>query len=75
MIAFNAIHAEISWTLYDDGTLTISGTDIPNYDFNEIGDGSNNQYYINSPWYSQREKIKKNSNRKWSKENWKLCFL
>ena len=31
MIAFNAIHAEITWTLSDDGTLTISGTDMPDY--------------------------------------------
>ncbi len=49
MIAFNAIHAEITWTLSDDGTLTISGTDMPNY--HEI-DNPN-------PWYSQRNKIKK----------------
>ena len=26
IIAFNAIHAEITWTLSNDGTLTISGT-------------------------------------------------
>ena len=31
MIAFNTIHAEITWTLSDDGTLTISGTDMPDY--------------------------------------------
>ena len=47
MIAFNAIHAEITWTLSDDGTLTISGTDMPNY---------NSSSY---PWYSQRGRIKK----------------
>ena len=45
MIAFNAIHAEISWTL-SDGTLTISGTDMPDND-------------SFAPWYSQRGKIKK----------------
>ena len=45
MITFNAIHAEITWNLSDDGTLTISGTDMP--------------YFDNfSPWYTQREKIK-----------------
>ena len=50
MIAFNTIHAEITWTLSDDGTLTISGTDMPNY----VVD------YVNySPWFSQRDKIKK----------------
>ena len=48
MIAFNAIHAEINWTISDDGTLTISGTDMPNYELNSSG-----------PWWSQREKIKK----------------
>ena len=26
IISFNAIHAEITWSLSDDGTLTISGT-------------------------------------------------
>ena len=46
IIVFNAIHAEITWTLSDDGTLTISGTDMPNY-----GSG-------NAPWYSQNDKIK-----------------
>ena len=43
MIAFNTIHAEITWDLSDDGTLTISGT----------GDMKD------KPWSSQREKIKK----------------
>ena len=43
MIAFNAIHAEITWTLSDDGTLTISGT----------GEMETN------PWSSQRKIIEK----------------
>ena len=43
MIAFNAVHAEITWTLSADGTLTISG----------IGDMDS------TPWDSQRNKIKK----------------
>ena len=47
MIAFNTIHAKITWTL-SNGTLTISGTDMPNYQ----GDSK-------SPWFSQRSKIKK----------------
>ncbi len=46
IISFNTVYAEITWNLSDDGTLTISGTDMPNYD-----SGS-------SPWYSQRDKIK-----------------
>ena len=41
------IHAEITWTLSDDGTLTISGTDMPNYSSGQV------------PWYSQKDKIKK----------------
>ena len=45
MIAFNTIHAEITWTLSDDGTLTISGTDMPDYGYGD------------APWYSQRDKI------------------
>ena len=48
MIGFNAIHAEITWTLSDDGTLTISGTDMPDY--------KNISNY--APWYSQRTEIK-----------------
>ena len=47
MIAFSAIHAEITWTLSDDGTLTISGTDMPNYHSNNL------------PWHSQLNEIKK----------------
>ena len=47
MIAFNAIHAEITWDLSDDGTLTISGTDMPNY------------YSRSAPWHHQEYKIKK----------------
>ena len=48
IISFNRIHAEITWTLSDDGTLTISGTDMPDY--------SDPDY---APWYSQRNGIKK----------------
>ena len=47
MITFNAIHAEITWNLSDDGTLTISGTDMPNYSTN------------NQPWKSQKGAIQK----------------
>ena len=32
LFSFSAIHAEITWTLSDDGTLTISGTSMPDYD-------------------------------------------
>ena len=48
MLSFNAIHAEITWNLSDDGTLTISGTDMPDYGFTR------------SPWsfYSYTHEIK-----------------
>ena len=49
LIAFNAIHANITYNLSDDGTLTISGTDMPNY----------HDIYGSYPWDSQRNKIKK----------------
>ena len=56
LFSFSVIHAEIEWTLSDDGTLTISGTDMPDYGY--IG-----RYYPTSdntaPWYSQRDNIKK----------------
>ena len=48
IFSLNAIHAEITWTLSDDGTLTISGTDMPNYNYPDY-----------APWYSQRDKIQK----------------
>ena len=41
------IHAEITWTLSDDGTLTISGTDMPDY----IGNAA--------PWSSNKYSIMK----------------
>ena len=45
----NAINAKVTWELSEDGTLTISGNDMPNY----------SSYKSNSaPWYSQCEKIK-----------------
>ena len=43
MIAFNAIHGDITWALSDDGTLSISGTG----DMND------------TPWCSQKDKIKR----------------
>ena len=45
IFTFATIRADITWSLSDDGTLTISGTDMPDYSF--------------APWYSQRDKIKK----------------
>ena len=50
IFSLNAIYAEITWTMSDDGTLTIKGTDMPNYD---------NRYANYVPWYSRRGKIKK----------------
>ena len=54
LFSFSAIHAEIEWTLSDDGTLTISGTDMPDYEdvvINDVG-------LTTAPWYSQTSKIK-----------------
>jgi len=45
VFSFATIHAEITWTLPENGTLTISGTDMPDY-----GSGK-------APWYSQRYQI------------------
>lgn len=47
VFAFASVHADITWNLSNDGTLTISGTDMPDY------------YTSGMPWYSQKEKIKK----------------
>ena len=47
MITFNAIHAEVTWELSEDGTLTISGTDMPDY----IGNAA--------PWSSNKSSIMK----------------
>ena len=33
IFSFGALHAKVTWTLSDDGTLTISGTDMPDYDY------------------------------------------
>ena len=48
VFCLNVINAEITWTLSDDGTLTVSGGDMPDY----YGPDD-------SPWYSKRDKIKK----------------
>ena len=48
LFSFSAIHAEIEWTLSEEGRLTISGT----------GDMRDFVSY-NTPWYKNREKIKK----------------
>ena len=46
IFSLESIHAEIEWTLSDDGTLTISGTDMPNY-------------YYRGPWDNEQDNIKK----------------
>ena len=49
ILSFNAIHAKIIWELSDDGTLTILGTDMEDYEYNNK----------TAPWHSQYYKIKK----------------
>lgn len=58
IFSFNAIHAEITWKISNDGTLTISGTDMPDYYYNYnnvIGEGGS------APWLDldHKDKIKK----------------
>lgn len=48
MFSFNAIHAEITWTLSYDGTLAISGTDMPDY-----------QSRAEIPWSEDWDNVKK----------------
>ena len=48
IFSFSSIHAEITWNLSSSGILTISGTDMPDFDDSDY-----------APWYSQRDKIKK----------------
>lgn len=47
MFAYGAIHADVTWKISDDGTLTIYGTKMDNYEYNE------------SPWHFHLDKIKK----------------
>lgn len=51
IVSLNVIHADITWKLSDDNTLTILGTIMPDY-------YSDSNAYSSAPWYSQREKIK-----------------
>ena len=50
IVSFNMIHADVTWKLSDDGTLTISGTDMPDYYYS---------YKSKAPWLPQKDKIKK----------------
>lgn len=56
LFSFSAIHAEIGWTLSEDSTLTISGTDMPDYKFKYIFSHKDNTI---APWYRKSGKIKK----------------
>ena len=47
ILSFGSIHAEITWNLSSNGTLTISGTDMYWWYLDDI------------PWFSKRDKIKK----------------
>ena len=47
VFSIGTIHAKITWSLSDDGTLTISGTDMPDY----IGNAA--------PWSSNKYSIMK----------------
>ena len=49
VMSFGTIHAEITWNLSDDGTLTLSGMDMPDQALD----------YSIYPWHSKRNLIKK----------------
>ena len=53
VFCLNAINAKITWELSEDGTLTISGTDMPNYEFSFVNPQNT------PPWYNDRLKINK----------------
>ncbi|MBO4483317.1 MAG: leucine-rich repeat protein, partial [Prevotella sp.] len=55
LFSFSATNAETEWKLSDDGTLTISGTDMPDY----TAKIENGKVCVSAPWYSQKNKIKK----------------
>ena len=58
VFCLNAINAEVTWELSEDGTLTISGTGkMKNYG-SDHGDGYYAPDFPLAPWYSQRESIK-----------------
>ena len=57
ILSFNAIHADVTWNLSDDGTLTISGTgEMANY--SSEYNGEYNEYFCDTPWFDQQDKIK-----------------
>ena len=53
---FLATNAQIEWTLSEDGTLTISGTRMPDY-IHYVIEGYKD--ITTAPWFPQRDKIKK----------------
>ena len=52
IVSFNVTHADITWKLSDDGTLTILGTDMPDYFDIDAQRGV-------APWYREVSKINK----------------
>ena len=59
LFSFSAIHAKIEWTLSDDGTLTISGTSMPDYHIRTSKNSEKGRPKSTSPWFPKRKKIKK----------------
>jgi hypothetical protein len=54
VFCLNAVNAQVTWELSEDGTLTISGTgDMENYSDYWI----DNDLYTDAPWFSQRKNI------------------
>ena len=58
MLSYVVVNAEdMNWTLSDDGTLTISGTEMPDYLYSSSAPYLGLPY--STPWDYQRSNIKK----------------
>ena len=54
IVSFNMIHADVTWKLSNDGTLTISGTNMPDYYYSDY-----NYIVTDGTWLLHCERIKK----------------
>lgn len=62
----------LTYTLDDNGTLTISGTGNMRDYYNSTALGE--MYYSPTPWYSQKKQYKICNNQQWRYLYWKLCI-
>ena len=59
LFSFSAIHAQIEWKLSENGTLTISGKDMPDYNVRTSKHSEKSKLISTSPFFPKRKKIKK----------------